>query len=113
MNSPDNSVTNAKENKPETHAQYIQRLANDINEYRQIAAFCGMATMGDVVPTVQLMLNNRQRTIIFLNAALLLPALAEHGKRLQASLAEREIDTDELLMEVSNSLQILTKQSGG
>lgn len=113
MTTPDNSATDAKENTPETQAQYVQRLARDINEYNQIALFCGMATIGHQVPTVQLTLGNQHRTVLFLSAAAVLPALSAHGKRLQESLIAREIDTDELLRDVSKSLQILTKQTGG
>lgn len=113
MTTSDDSVTDATENNPQTRAQYVQQLAKDINEYNQVAMFCGMATLGHQVPTVQLMLGNQHRTTLFLSAARLLPALSEHGKRLQDSLTARDIDTDELLRDVSNSLQILTKQTGG
>jgi hypothetical protein len=97
----------------ESQTQYIQRLAADINNYNQIAFFCGMATAGTAMPSVQLILGNQHRTTIYLNVATLLPALSAEGKRLQESLQMRDIDTDELLQEVGNSLSILTKQKGG
>lgn len=96
----------------ESQTQYIQRLAADINSFNQIAYFCGMATAGQGLPTVQLVLGDSRRTTTFMNVAVILPALSAEGKRLTETLQARGIDTDELLQEVGKSLSIATKQIG-
>jgi len=97
----------------ETQTQYIQRLAADINSFNQIAYFCGMATAGQGLPTVQLVLGDQRRTTTFMNVAVILPALSAEGKRLMESLQAREIDTDELMQDVGKSISLATKQTGG
>lgn len=97
----------------ESQTQYIQRLAADINSFNQIAYFCGMATAGQGLPTVQLILGDQRRTTTFMNVAVILPALSAEGKRLMDSLQAREIDTNELMQDVGRSLSLATKQIGG